>query len=191
MAAKNNRPKQNEVRSYFTAADEPLGLPSDTDPCSAPDGHYWVRAYSPNMDQSDDLLIGKWLVRMTCPYVAEYWGMIRHDVEAGNLGIAAKIATEWGRINDPAGPWRNHVVCVYTADWRDEADVHRVAKRLRDIGAVKKMLLTYKPDIFTYGGIYEGNSPGDVAIYTCKAPYDQLDVDPRNLAAAESLLTLK
>ena len=48
-----------------------------------------------------------------------------------------------------------------------EDDVLRVARRLHEIGAVKKMKLTYKPDVFTYDGRYEGNAPGDIAIYTC------------------------
>jgi Domain of unknown function (DUF1917) len=190
MTAKGTPPGGNEVRSNFVSEIQAGELSSTTHPCDAPDGHYWVHAFAPaSSEEVDRLLIGKWLIRMTCPYVEEYWcGMIRPAVEAGTLGISAKIATEWGRNNDPAGPWRNHVVCVYTSDWRDEADVLRVAARLHEIGAVKKMQLTYKPDLFTYGGVYEGKSPGDVAIYTCKTPYDQLTIDHRNRAAAEAML---
>jgi hypothetical protein len=36
------------------------------------------------------------LIRMTCPYVEEYWSLIAHAVEAGKLGPSAKIATDWG-----------------------------------------------------------------------------------------------
>lgn len=185
----NERSGSRDVRSH-PVWEIQSDLPSETDPCKAPDGHYWVYAFASAITAPvDTLLIGKWLIRMECPYVEEYWGgMIRPAVEAGTLGPSAKIATEWGRNNDPAGPWRSHVVCVYTADWRDQADVLRVAKRLHEIGAVKKMRLDYKPDIFTYGGLYEGSSPGDVAMYKCKAPYDKLVVDEKNRASAERML---
>jgi hypothetical protein len=83
-----------------------------------------------------------------------------------------------GREHDPADPWGNHVVCVYTRDWRDQDDVLRVARRLHEVWrAVKKMKLTYKPDVLTHDGRYEGNAPGDIAIYTCSAPYDHLAVN--------------
>jgi Domain of unknown function (DUF1917) len=180
-----------EVRSSFAIKGDADVLPSSTNPCDAADGYYWVHAFGParSSDDLNDLLIGKWLIRMTCPYVEEYWSLIAHAVEAGALGPSAKIATDWGREHDPAGAWRNHVVCVYTRDWRDEDDVLRVARRLHEIGAVKRMKLTYKPDVFTYDGRYEGNAPGDIAIYTCSAPYDRLTVNHENRATAEQMLS--
>jgi len=180
-----------EVRSSFVRRTDPDVLPSSTNPCDAPDGYYSVYAFGParSSDDLNDLLIGKWLIRMTCPYVADYWPLIARAVEAGTLGPSAKIATDWGREHDPAGAWRNHVVCVYTRDWHDEGDVLRVARRLHEIGAVKKMKLTYKPDVFTYEGRYEGSAPGDIAIYTCGAPYDQLTVHHENRAIAEQVLS--
>ena len=188
MIAAKRPANRNNARSRLTATDERSELQSTTDPCSAPDGHYWVYAHSPvDGREQGQLLVGKWLIRMDCPYVEHYWGLIRDATEDGTLGISAKISTDWGRLNDPAGPRRNHIVCVYTRDWRDEVDVLRVATRLRDVGAVKKMLLTYKPDIFTHAGRYEGDSPGEVAIYQCKAPYEHLVVDVHNRAAAEAL----
>lgn len=180
-----------EVRSYFALKTDADLLPSSTNPCAAPDGYYWVHAFGPgaSSENLDWRLIGKWLIRMTCPYVEDYWSRISHAVEAGTLGPSAKIATDWGREHDPAGPWRNHVVCVYTRDWRDEDDVLRAARRLHEIGAVKKMKLTYKPDVFTHDGRYEGNAPGDIAIYTCGAPYDVLTVNHENRATAEQVLS--
>jgi hypothetical protein len=189
MPSKPLGPIGNEVRSYFVSRSQASALPSTTKPCEAPSGEYWVHAFAPpGVEPENSNAIGKWLIRMGCPYVEKYWGFIRDAVERGELGISAKIATDWGRVNDPTGPWRNHVVCVYTRDWRDEGDVLRVAARLHQIGAVSKMQLTYKPDIFTFGGTYEGNSPGDVAIYKCKPPYLELLVEDTNRAAARSML---
>jgi hypothetical protein len=179
-----------EARSHFALKAEAGALPSSTNPCTAPDGHYWVHAFGPASSQDlNHLVVGKWLIRMTCPYVEDYWPLIVHAVEAGTLGLSAKIATDWGRENDAAGPWRNHVVCVYTYDWRDEDGVLRVARRLHEIGAVKKMKLTYKPDVFTYDGRYEGNAAGDIAIYTCSAPYELLAVNHENRTSAEQMLS--
>ena len=114
--------------------------------------------------------------------------MIREATEESTLGIGSKISTDWSRSSDPSGSWRNHVVCVYTKDWRQKDDVFRVAQRLHAIGAVKKMMLTYKPDVFTFDGRYEGNAAGELAIYTCRAPYTVLNEDHRQLVEAEALL---
>jgi hypothetical protein len=126
---------------------------------------------------------------MDCPYVEKFWGLIRDATEAGTLGISAKISTDWGMHQDPAGSWRKHVVCVHTADWRRRDDVLRVARRLHAIGAVNKMTLLYKPDLFTRGGMYEGNSEGEVTIYKCSPPYVGLTPDAEQLALAESMLS--
>ena len=180
---------KTEVRSNFVAP-QPGQLAASSNPCAAKDGYYWVHAYPKTPAASMDLrATGKWLVRMDCPYVEAFWGMIHAATEEGTLGIGSKISTDWAMSSDPSGTWRKHVVCVYTKDWRQKDDVFRVAQRLHAICAVKKMMLTYKPDVFTFDGRYEGNAAGEVAIYTCRAPYAVLDEDHRQLAEAEALLT--
>lgn len=187
--AKSMTMDKTEVRSDFVPPANGQ-LSSGEAPCSAPPGYFWVHAY-PRLLEETDLdpnKIGKWLVRMNCPYVEDYWGMIRDATEEGSLGIGSKISTDWGMRQDPSGSWRNHVVCVYTADWTQQEDVLRVAQRLHAIGAVKKMILLYKPDLFTRNGLYEGNASGRVTIYKCRAPYTKLEPDHRQLSVAESLL---
>ena len=44
------------------------------------------------------------------------------------------------------------LICVYTCDWRDKADVMRVRKLLRDAGFVEE--LGYKRDADTRAGVY-------------------------------------
>ena len=178
------RATPGEARSYFVGATDGQ-LPASTNPCEAPPGHYWVHAY-PDRSEQKAIRTGKWLLFLGCEYVAKSWGLIRSGVQDGTLGISAKISTEWSRANDPAGPWRKHVVCVYTYDWRDAPDVLRVAAGLHTIGVVNKMTLSYKPDIFTLSGQYSGNSAGELAIYRCKPPYAELTVAQSNLDNAEA-----
>lgn len=178
------RATPGEVRSDFVPAAHGQ-LPAITDPCEAPPGHYWVHAY-PHRGEQKPIRAGKWLLWLPCAYVADSWGPIRSAVEDGTLGLSAKISTEWGLTNDPAGPWTKHVVCVYTYDWRDRPDVLRVAEGLHHIGVVKKMTLSYKPDIFTRAGRYSGNSAGELTIYQCKPPYLELTVKQANLDKAEA-----
>lgn len=58
----------------------------------------------------------------------------------------------------------------------------RVAKGLRDIDAVRKQVLYYKPDAMTYAEVYSENSSGEVAIYQMKPPYEELIVRDEALA---------
>ncbi len=48
------------------------------------------------------------------------------------------------------------VICVYTEDYRNKADVKSVLNEIRKIGIKGK--LYYKPDIMTVKGVYYSNS---------------------------------
>ncbi len=163
----------DEIRSHFVPPDASQ-LPSDSPPCTAPGGHSWVHAYAGPTPLLDTRHIGKWLIRVNCRYAEYCWGCVCRGTESSTLGIAAKVSTDWGRLHDPSGPWKQHVICVYTRDWRDEEDVRRVAGALRRVDAIRKQTLYYKPDVMTYSGIYSGSSAGEVAIYSCSPPYDEL-----------------
>ena len=75
---------------------------------------------------------GKWLVFVSHKYVDTVWAQIKQSTEAGRLGPAAKVAT--ARPNSNARDPRSRVICVYTYDWKDEADVKRVREELRRLG---------------------------------------------------------
>jgi hypothetical protein len=180
-----------EGRSHFVLpAAQPL-VPSTTDPCTAPKGAHWVHAFSPtDTADLDPLLVGKWLIYISCQHVGYCWPRVRDATESGSLGIQAKISTDWGKAHDlmgmiaeGLGGWRDHVICVYTSDWHDRADVARVGSRLAEIDAVRTQILRYKPDAFTFGGTWAGSSPGEVAIYSMKKPYKVLHDHPDALAA--------
>lgn len=151
-------------------------LPSATDPCRAPAGHYWIHAFPENSKvATDPERIGKWLIHLGCQHVGYCWSRVRVATESGRLGISAKVATDWGTNHDPAGPFKSrHVICVFTRDYGDEADVLRVAKKLHTTDAVRSQVLQYKPDLMTLSGFYSGNTPGSIAIYECAPPYTTL-----------------
>jgi len=59
----------------------------------------------------------------------------------------------------------NTVICVYTYDWTNEADVMRVRKALRDLGFTRK--LPYKSDADTYAGKYRATGHTRISKYYC------------------------
>lgn len=184
-----------EVRSHFVTS-RVGGVASDTEPCKAPEGFRWVWARSRRRSADPDpLAVGKWLIYVTCAQVSYCWGRVREATEEGALGIGAKVSTDWGKARDPAGygpegspGWADHVICIYTADWRDRDDVARVGRGLGEIDAVRKQRLTYKPDAFSWAGMYSGNAPGEVAIYGMRPPYSELHEYAENLGKLRRLI---
>jgi hypothetical protein len=93
-----------------------------------------------------EVVIGKWLIFAKPETAQALWSKIAKDVVEGKLGPSAKISTSNSK---------QHVICVYTENFTDEADVIRVRDRLREIGFTSK--LNYKPDAYTYCDIYTKN----------------------------------
>lgn len=112
---------------------------------------YWIHAirkkgrYPEATERS-----GKWLIFVDSKDVDEVWLKIREATEAGKLGDSAKVAT--AKSNPLAGGSRDKVICVYTYDWMDEADVKRIREQLRGIGITNK--IPYKSDEDTLSGKY-------------------------------------
>ncbi|EEY23609.1 conserved hypothetical protein [Verticillium alfalfae VaMs.102] len=100
---------------------------------------------------------GKWMLFCDPEVVNEVWGLVAKATANNELGIAAKVAPR----SDDTGR-KERLICVYTADFRDMADVTRVLRGLQDLGVVETMkkAIYYKPDAFTYIGIAGGNSWG-------------------------------
>ncbi|KAH6615935.1 hypothetical protein B0J18DRAFT_292638 [Chaetomium sp. MPI-SDFR-AT-0129] len=100
---------------------------------------------------------GKWMLFPHEKEVNEVWRTVCEGVEAGRLGTGAKVAT--------AGIGQNptRLICVYTGDFTDIADVGRVLLGLVNLGFVPADIsreITYKCDAYTYLGIYGGNEYG-------------------------------
>lgn len=88
------------------------------------------------------------------PHSAEIdaaWESVAKAVVSGSLGHCAKVST-----CDPKKP--THVICVYTEDFTNEAEVRAAEWKLRELGI--KINMHYKPDVYTTLGIYGKNQWG-------------------------------
>jgi Domain of unknown function (DUF1917) len=59
----------------------------------------------------------------------------------------------WLANISPRATHRSHLICVYTPDFTDRAEVQTVVQRLDNLGVIERAVC-HKPDIFTYAGIY-------------------------------------
>ena len=91
------------------------------------------------------VLIGKWLIHRDKSEIDYVWKIIAKSTFKGELGTSAKVSTAMKKS-------RRHVICVYTENYLDLEDVMRVREKLRQLGFTEE--LCYKPDIYTYLGIY-------------------------------------
>ncbi|KAM4057969.1 DNA polymerase II large subunit-like protein [Hirsutella rhossiliensis] len=110
---------------------------------------------------------GKWLLFCQPADVNEIWELVAKATANNELGIAAKVAPR----SPDQDQRKDRLVCVYTADFHDKADVGRVLQRLRELRLVESRArpIYYKPDIFTYIGISQGNPWGlSASIYTSR-----------------------
>ncbi|KAG6117158.1 hypothetical protein E4U13_001282 [Claviceps humidiphila] len=87
--------------------------------------------------------------------VNELWELVARATANNELGIAAKVAPR-SIMGDST---RDRLICIYTSDFMDKADVARVLRRMRElkIAGTSRRKIYYKPDIFTYAGIAGGN----------------------------------
>ena len=108
---------------------------------------------------------GKWMLFPTPDQVDYYWANIVRATTEGRLGTAAKVAT---RLDKPQEP--TQVICVYTKDFSDDADIKRVLIQLVTMklaaavpgplpkgSADVRRQIWYKPDFLTYLDIVSGN----------------------------------
>lgn len=98
---------------------------------------------------------GKWMLFPTVDRVDELWGVVVRAMDKGELGDAAKVATD-------GGSGESRLICVYTHDFGDVEDVKRVVSKLVDIGLVGKgpRSVYYKSDAFTHLEINSKNEYG-------------------------------
>lgn len=96
------------------------------------------------------VLDGKWLMHLDTGFkVDRAWESIaRATVLEGKIW-SAKVSPR-----DPSSNSR-HVICVYNQNFTDEEQVVRLDSAIRAAGV--KCVLYYKPDVYTYLGIYRNN----------------------------------
>ncbi|XP_028916492.1 UPF0696 protein C11orf68 homolog [Ornithorhynchus anatinus] len=94
------------------------------------------------------VLTGKWLIYLAPGFKLDHaWAGIARAVVAGKLQVA--------KVSPRGGDGERQVICVYTDDFTDRAGVLEADAAIRAAGV--KCLLTYKPDVYTYLGIYRAN----------------------------------
>lgn len=119
-------------------------LPSATTDCP------WLYARSPveRYDLWQPEQAGKWCIFCTSDDIDTAWERVRTAVLNGELP-AAKTSTSLTSYGRYQGCF---VICVYNADWKDDAAIDRSREVLRRLGWVQE--LGYKRDIETIRGVY-------------------------------------
>ncbi|OCT47462.1 hypothetical protein CLCR_03501 [Cladophialophora carrionii] len=127
--------------------------------------------------RSNGVIQGKWMLFPTEGHVDRVWESVARAVWAGKLGTGAKVATaaaasDTGGVDEPQGSARGdaaqRLICIYTADFADEADVRRVLGAIKDLGLLQGpsaaedsagslRTIYYKADAYTYLDISGGN----------------------------------
>jgi hypothetical protein len=102
-----------------------------------------------------DVTMGKWMLFPSVEHVDEVWRAVVRATEKGQLGDAAKVATD-------DGSGQSRLVCVYTVDFADEKDVKRVLCKLVGMDLVGKgnRGIYYKSDAYTHLNINSKNEYG-------------------------------
>jgi hypothetical protein len=105
---------------------------------------------------------GKWMIYAHTSEVDQVWATVRDAVRRVLLGSSAKVATM--KPNRNAVRPDEKVICIYTYDSEDTADVLRILKALREeLGLMHKAF--YKEDEATLSGQYSFNTKGPVSKY--------------------------
>lgn len=104
---------------------------------------------------------GKWMLFPSPDHVNSTWSLVANATANNELGHAAKVATDEGDPN------KARLICVYTENFADKADVKQVLERLYAMGLCHRngplgegQAIYYKADAYTYLDIMSGNEWG-------------------------------
>ena len=104
--------------------------------------------------RAKNLMNGKWMLFPSPSHLDEVWSKVAKATHAGTLGMAAKVAT----AGDDDRSGKSRLICVYTNDFSDRADVKRVVRKLNELKLVRgDQGIFYKCDAYTYLDIMNGN----------------------------------
>lgn len=111
----------------------------------------WLEMSIIDLAKSKGVTTGKWMLFPHPKEVEEIWQKVAKATLEGTLGCSAKVATNDGSGSHPP-------VCIYTEDFTDKDDVHRVLNKMQELGLVKGVQgMYYKCDAYTYLNIMSGN----------------------------------
>lgn len=95
------------------------------------------------------VLSGKWLMHLDSGFKLDHaWECVARAALEGKISLV-KVSPY-----DPKGE-RKQVICAYNQNFTDESDVIKLDSVIRSTGV--KCPLSYKPDVYTYLGIYRNN----------------------------------
>ncbi|XP_068164035.1 UPF0696 protein C11orf68 homolog [Antennarius striatus] len=95
------------------------------------------------------VLAGKWLMHLESGFKLDRaWECVAKAAVDGKISLV-KVST-----HDPTGEGKQ-VICAHNHNFTDESDVIRLDSVIRASGV--KCPLSYKPDVYTYLGIYRNN----------------------------------
>lgn len=122
----------------------------------------------------EEMLVGKWMIFCKSMTEAdELWPILKKALYGHELGPTMKSATELSR--------NGVLICIYTDDWYDIADLRRVLQTIRKLGRQEKIF--YKADAQTAlgisGSIYV--SPHDTLIEVTKKGYEWYEFMNRSI----------
>lgn len=103
------------------------------------------------------ILTGKWMIFLPTLDALSLFKKIGH--------IAKETSIIGGKIPITPGE-EQKVIIIYTKNFLDIENVYEVANLLRDVGVRETMY--YKPDLFTFAGIYSGHPKFRPYIYVSK-----------------------
>ncbi|KAL9100443.1 MAG: hypothetical protein Q9163_004188 [Psora crenata] len=114
-----------------------------------------------DLSRQTGITSGKWMLFPSPEDVDRIWKLIAQATADGELGHAAKVATDDGSGNRAA-----RLIGVYNADYADREEVKRILQRLdrmglvRGKGAMGERGLYYKAEAYTWLDIMGGNEWG-------------------------------
>ena len=122
----------------------------------------WMYCTSPNLNSfNSDEKSGKWCIFREEGEIDDVWQAISTLVENEEL-LLAKCSTKLSQRLGPPRPYP-YVICVYTQDWADDAELDRTLQVIRAAGI--EGILKYKRCIETFAGI-----EGDFEFYRTSSP---------------------
>lgn len=116
----------------------------------------WLRPTGRNDAGAGLSRSGNWLIYPTCGRAVRVWRAIASAVRDRDFWDA-KIPVTQARVLEG-----RHIVCVYTSDFCNTADVRDAAIKLVKRGVVNERTIFYKPDVMTLEGVYSDTGAASI-----------------------------